>query len=343
MYAPGASFPAPPSHSIDRIIETLIDGLVELGQRVLVFAPASSEVKGELIPVGSSPVLLKDDPGGVKMQAAHARARKEIDKRRGEIQVVHAHSIDIPNTLYSTHLLEDLDIPNVTTLHSAIDIANYNYFSKCKNRIIACSQNQVKACPSMNFFDIVYHGLDCAGFPFVDQPDDYLCFLGRIAAVKQPHLAMQLAIQHGMPIKVAGEIALDESGKRYFAEIEPLLSHPLVEYLGEIGFDEKIQLLSHARCNLHPTGFREPFGLSVVEAGFCGTPTLAIRRGALSEVVREGETGVLVEDFVEGCYRLDECMDLDRRRVSEYSRARFNHLRMAYDYIRVYRRLLDLL
>lgn len=96
------------------------------------------------------------------------------------------------------------------------------------------------------------------------------------------------------------------------------------------------QFIWGACCNLHPTGFEEPFGLSVIEAGFCGTPTLAIRRGSMSEVIEDGETGILVEDFVAGRRRLAECMRLNRRRISERSRERFDLRRMASGDLTVY-------
>jgi glycosyltransferase involved in cell wall biosynthesis len=340
MFAPSATLPAPPSHSVDRIIETLVKGLVELGHEVLVFAPKSSRTMGQLVPVGVAPILLREDPQCRRIRQAHRKALTEVLKRQSDIDVVHAHGLDISGILYSTHLLEDFSIPNLTTLHSAIDVTDYNYFSRCRNRIVACSKSQVDACPSMNVVDVIHHGLDPTGFPIVPGARDYLCFVGRMDAAKQPHVAIQLAIQCQMKIKLAGGVSNDRAQQYFSANVEPLLGHPAVEYLGEVGLEEKIDLISHARCNLHPTGFREPFGLSVIEAGFCGTPTLAIKRGALGEIIKHGETGILVEDFAEGCYRVHECINLDRRCVAEYTREMFNHIRMASGYVKAYEALL---
>jgi glycosyltransferase involved in cell wall biosynthesis len=341
MFAPGASFPAPQHHSVDRVIEALIQGLVDLGERVLVLAPAASRTKGELIPVGSAPILLRDDPTCKHLQEAQASALREVERLGSEIDLVHAHGLDITGVLYSTHLLTSLAIPNVTTLHSAIDTRDYGYFANCKNNIVACSASQWRACPPLNVVSVVHHGLESALYPLVEEPEHYLCFVGRIDPVKQPHLAIELAIQCGMRIKIAGGTATEESMHYFASRIEPLIHHPLVEYLGEIGFSEKVRVIGRACCNLHPTGFREPFGLSVIEAGFCGTPTLAISRGSLPEIVVNGETGILVEDFVEGCHRLSECLKLDRRRVSEHTKKRFDLVRMAYDYVDVYKMVLQ--
>ncbi len=229
-----------------------------------------------------------------------------------QIDIAHAHSLDIPGLIFSADLLMGASVPNVTTLHSAVDISNYSQFAACENSLVACSQNQAAACPDMNVTAVIHHGLDPAPFDFCRDSDAYVCFLGRMDRIKQPHLAIELALQKRLPIRLAGPISDGSPGRYFDRVIKPLLCRDGVEYFGVLGTKEKANLLGKASCNLHPTGFREPFGLTVIEAAFCGTPTLAIRRGALSEVVDQGVTGVLVEDYVEACYRLEECISLDR-------------------------------
>ena len=64
---------------------------------------------------------------------------------------------------------------------------------------------------------------------------------------------------------------------------EPLLSHPLIEYVGEITDDEKDDFLGDAYAMLAPYDWPEPFGLVLIEAMACGTPVLAYRRGSSPE------------------------------------------------------------
>jgi glycosyltransferase involved in cell wall biosynthesis len=341
MFAPGAALPSPPSHSVTRVLETLARGLVERGHRVSVFAPASSRVVGELVPIGHKPILLEEDPDCRLLRAAQQEALSELRARAAEFDIAHAHSLDIPGVLYSADLLEDLELANVTTLHSCIEVPDYTFFSDCRNNIVTCSENQRHACPTMRVVATVHHGLDPSPFPVIETPDDYLCYLGRIDRAKQPHLAIQLAIQRNMRIRLAGPVG-DTSRDSYFVrEVQPLLSHPLVEFLGEIAMENKTHLLAQARCNLHPTGFREPFGLTVIEAAFCGTPTLAIRRGALPEIITDGINGVLVEDFTEGCHRLEDCFELDRKLIAKVARTRFHYLAMTDKYVQVYHRVIS--
>ncbi|OVE78944.1 hypothetical protein BVY00_01600 [bacterium G20] len=205
---------------------------------------------------------------------------------------------------------------------------------------VSISKNQQAAFPSLNYIGVVYNGLDPKGFPVVTTPDDYLCFIGRFDLDKSPHLAIQLAINLGIKIKLAGKIDLD--GAKYFKEqIQPFLDHPLVEFLGEVGFSQKAKLLSNAKCNLHPLlGRREPFGLTVIEAAYCGTPTLAINRGSMPEIIREGKTGMLVEDFVEGYSEIEQCFKMDRAYIARRTRRHFNYQKMAEDYVKAYKKVL---
>ena len=175
---------------------------------------------------------------------------------------------------------------------------------------------------------------------FASSPENYLCFLGRFDWDKSPHLAIQLAISLGMPIKIAGKI--DLGGDKYFKEqIQPYLSHPLVEFLGELSFPEKVALVSSAKCNLHPLlTRREPFGLTVIESAYCGTPTLAMRRGSMPELIKDGKTGILVEDFVEGSHKIEKCFSMDRKYIARRTRRHFNYKKMAEGYEKAYKKVL---
>jgi glycosyltransferase involved in cell wall biosynthesis len=77
-----------------------------------------------------------------------------------------------------------------------------------------------------------------------------------------------------------------------------------------------------------------------MEAGYCGTPTLASRRGSLPEVVSEKKTGFLIEDFIEGTFMFEDCLKLDRQKIAETVRKRFNYQNMTRDYIHTYRKVI---
>jgi glycosyltransferase involved in cell wall biosynthesis len=153
-------------------------------------------------------------------------------------------------------------------------------------------------------------------------------------------MAIQMAIHLKTKIKLAGKI--DHDGKSYFdEEIKPYLNHPLVEYMGEIEFDEKVKLVANAKCNLHPTNFREPFGLTVLEAAYCGTPTLAVARGSMPELIEPERTGWLVEDLLEGRHFIEECYKMDREYIAMRARRLFNYRIMAQQYVDVYQNVIN--
>lgn len=338
MVHPGLYIPPRPSDSVARVIENQIAGLMELGHKVILIAPASSQVKCELIPVCDVPITIEEDPDGKEANQITKLVKKKILDLKGTADIIHAHSLDIPLKLFTSNFLEDCPLPHVTTMHSCVELENLKEFDSCSGPMISLSYNQRNACPNLNYVGNVYNGLDTKDFPFIKNPEGYLCFLGRITPEKQPHLALELSAHMGIPVKIAGPIR----NKDYFdSKCKPFLDGKRAQYLGELDMKEKINLLAHALCNLYATGFRDPCPLVPMEAGFCGTPTLAISRGALPELITHNKTGVLVEDFTEAVSKLNDCIKLDRQIVSKISKKRFNHIRMAADYISIYKHVLS--
>ena len=124
-------------------------------------------------------------------------------------------------------------------------------------------------------------------------------------------------------------------------EIEPLLAHPLIEFIGEIGDHQKSAFLGGADALLFPIDWPEPFGLVMIEAMACGTPVIAWNRGSVPEIIEDGITGFIVSSEAEAVAALARVGDLDRARVRKRFEARFTSERMAADYLSIYRRLLS--
>ncbi|MBX4201285.1 glycosyltransferase family 4 protein [Candidatus Saccharibacteria bacterium] len=317
------------------VIHNLIKGLIENGHQPTLFGTKGSEVDCELVSIAQKNVFFPRTSSELplfnqRIKLINRRTATKLQKRINDFDMIHSHGFD---------LKEFARYPNITTLHGPITFSNMRYYlERRKLNYISISENQRKAYPGLNYVGTVYNGEDPSNFPIIKKPNNYLCFLGRFDEEKAPDLAIQLAIHLGIPIKLAGK--RDFLGYRYFREkIKPYLDHPLVEYLGELGFDDKIKLISHAKCNLHPTYFREPFGLTVMEAAYCGTPTLAIARGAMPELIEHGRTGMLVEDFIEGFHAIQNCFDMNREYIAKRSRKKFNYHNMTKSYIIAYRKV----
>jgi glycosyltransferase involved in cell wall biosynthesis len=277
------------------------------------------------------------------------------------IDLVNQENIDIIHSHYNAatdiirELMDEGSIPVtpiITTLHGPYEMDQAEFFEKNGHLAFnTISWNQRAGYPNdINWAANIYNGQNPEHYPFVQTPEDYFCFVGRFDEQKAPHLAIKFALSFDTKIKLAGKV--DHIGSRYFEEeIVPFLDHELVEYLGELSIGPKAKLMGNAIMNLHPTGFREPFGLTLVEAAFTGTPTIANDLGAIPEIIEviqvrggggPGRTGIIVQEFNEACklYPL-EAPFIDRNYVSQRARMLFNHEVMTKSYIQAYYRVID--
>jgi glycosyltransferase involved in cell wall biosynthesis len=163
-----------------------------------------------------------------------------------------------------------------------------------------------------------------------------VCF-GRIHPDKGTHAAIEIARKAGRRLTLCG-IVQDE---RYFTElVAPHIDGEQVVYLGSVGPSDRGRILGGSAALLHPIGFEEPFGLSVVESMACGTPVIAYRKGSMPEVVDEGITGRLVDDVDGAVTAVEAIGDIDRGNCRVRARERFGKDRMVDEYLRVYRKVI---
>jgi glycosyltransferase involved in cell wall biosynthesis len=170
------------------------------------------------------------------------------------------------------------------------------------------------------------------------RPGRYLAFLGRISPEKRVDRAIELAKRVGIPIRIAAKV--DQADASYFeTEIKHLLNHPLVEYVGEIGEEEKQEFLGGAYALVFLIDWPEPFGLAMIEAMACGTPVIAWRKGSVPEVVEEGATGFVVDSMDEATAAFRRLERLDRAGCRKAFEDRYTVSRMARKYVQEYERL----
>ena len=193
--------------------------------------------------------------------------------------------------------------------------------------------------------ETVYNGIDVSSFPFESNPrGDYLLWIGRFTANKAPHLAIELARQAGIPLKMAAK--LDQQSPKdidYFNhEIKPLLKPGVAEWVGEIGHKEKALLYKDALAFLNPIQWDEPFGLTVAESMACGTPVIAYRRGSMPELIIDGETGFLIKPNHEDQFlaAIKKVGTIDRAKCRQHADSNFSVTAMTDGYLSVYEKLL---
>jgi len=205
--------------------------------------------------------------------------------------------------------------------------------------IVAISHAQRRAAPDIPISRVIHHGVDAAHFPVGDGSGDaegnYVLFLGRMAADKGAHRAIQIARKAGIRIYLAAKMR-EPWEMRYFSEqVEPLLGSD-AHYLGEVSHERKLELLSEASALLFPIRWNEPFGMVMIEALACGTPVLAFPEGAAPEVVDDGRTGFLCADedeMVQAIGRIGELNRYDCRLAVE---GYFSTSRMVAEHIELF-------
>jgi glycosyltransferase involved in cell wall biosynthesis len=166
----------------------------------------------------------------------------------------------------------------------------------------------------------------------------YLAFLGRICPEKAPDRAIRIARAAGMKLKIAAKI--DRVDTAYFENIiRPMIDGEQIQLIGEIGDAEKPGFLSGAKALLLPIDWPEPFGLVMIEAMACGTPTIAYPAGSVPEVIDHGTTGFIVHDEVGAVAALSRLDTLSHDVIRGVFETRFTARRMAEDYVALYRRM----
>ena len=164
--------------------------------------------------------------------------------------------------------------------------------------------------------------------------------MGRISPEKRPDHAIEVAKRTGLPLRIAAKV--DPADLQYFrSEIEPLLDHPLIEFIGEISDAEKNDFVGNALALVCPYDWPEPFGLVLIEALACGTPVLAYRRGSIPEIIEHGTTGFVSENLSEMVAAVERLGEIDRQRCRASFDQRFTADRMARDYVALYERIIE--
>lgn len=316
----------------ERVVAHLTDALVELGHDVTLFATAEARTAANLVKVRDQAIRL--DPAALKSDlAAHMSMLWDLRRRAHEFDVIHFHT-----DMVHFPLFEDMAEKTITTLHGRLDLKDLPgvYWRWKQYPLVSISDAQRRPIPFASWAGTVHHGMKADMYQPRYEPGGYLAFLGRISPEKRPDRAIALAKRLGRPLKIAAKV--DAVDTRYYEEkIAPLLAgESLVEFIGEIGDDQKSAFLGGAEALLFPIDWPEPFGLVMIEAMACGTPVLAYGCGSVPEVVEEGLTGAIVGNEDEAVAALPSVLSLNRREVRRRFDERFSAVAMARRYLDLY-------
>lgn len=331
--------PVPPDGygGTELVLDTLCRGLAGDGHDVLLYATGDSACAHERVELRwTYDVHLGVANINPSDELRHVMDAYEAAQEWGA-DVVHDHTMTGPvwSQVHS-------NIPVVTTNHGPFDEPLQSIYRRITSTVpvIAISHHQASTAHGIPIHRVIHHGLDTSSLPVGRGDGGYALFLGRMNETKGVHRAVDVARGAGIPLKIAAKMR--ETGElEYFrTRVEPLLGGD-VEYLGEVGPDEKYALLRGAACLLNPIAWPEPFGMVMIEALACGTPVVGTPCGAAPEIVDDGVTGFLrsgPQGLVDAIAQLDT---IDRRDCRAAVDARFSMERMAHDHVGAYTVLLE--
>ena len=319
----------------ERVVSYLTEELVAQGQDVTLFASGDSQTAAKLVP--GSPRSLRLSGKSIDHLAHHIAMLDDVMRMAPEFDVIHFH-IDYMHFPLSRYCA----LPSLTTLHGRLDLPDlipvYKKFPDAP--LVSISLSQRKPLPRVNWIGNVSHGLPTDLLTFQPKAGAYLAFLGRISPEKRVDRAIEIARRAGMPLKIAAKI--DKVDREYYeSTIKPLISDPNVEFIGEIGEHEKSEFLGNAYAYLFPIDWPEPFGLTMIEAMACGTPTIAFNCGSVKEVMQEGLTGFIVEDMDQAVAAVEKISTIERTACRNVFEKRFTATQMAENYVELYRSMVS--
>jgi glycosyltransferase involved in cell wall biosynthesis len=333
---PWIRVPAPAYGGIEEVVRLLCEGLVEHDHAVTLFAAPESAS-----PADVHVVLDAEHPDEIQkaqVEADHvARAFAAID-RDGGFDVVHDHTGHV-----ALSMADRIDTPVVHTLHGPFDDAARGFYAEHGHKalLVALSEHQRSQAPELDGeIAVVPNPLRTEEWPYRADKEDFVLWIGRMSPDKGPQRAIAAARAAGVPLVLAGPVQPGQV--EFFAsEVEPEFDGDAIRYVGEADSAGKRELYAGARALLMPIRWPEPFGLVMVEAMACGTPVIAFAEGSAPELVRDGETGFVVDDDAGMAAAIERLGEIDPARCRSSTEERFGVDAVVAGYEAVYRRAIS--
>jgi len=322
--------PVPPRlyGGIERIVHMLVEGLVERGHDVTLFAHKDSEVPCRLVPYDGT------DPQGVGDTIRNALSVSRLALDRPDV----LHSFG--RLAYLTPLLP-MRIPKIMSYQREPTLDRVQMAMRLSRMetlaFTGCSDHIAEQIRPYGPAYTVYNGVPLGTYTFQPEVGENapLVFLGRIAPIKGTHTAVEVAQQSGRSLVIAGNMPDDQQD--FFQEqIEPHLDGRRIQYVGPVDDEQKNELLGRAAAFLMPIEWEEPFGIVMAEAMACGTPVIGTRQGSVPEVVEHGSTGFVcdsVETMVDAVGRVHTINRADCRSRCEQM---FSQTAVVDEYVDLY-------
>ncbi len=330
----------------ERVIYYLTEGLVKLGHKITLFACGKAQTSAKLVSVYPNP-LYRDNIPWTNITYPLLNITQAFDLEK-EFDIIHMH-LNKSSDYLALPLAKPIKNKVVFTLHFPYP-ASQNRFDrhlvlqKYKDlNYISISNSQRKGGENLNWLGTVYNGVDVNFYTFNQKPKNYFLWLGKFNPDKGTKEAIIAAKKAKVKLLVAGVIdKLEKEDFLYYKkEIEPLIDNNQIIFVGEVNDQKKNELYGNAIALLNPIKWNEPFGLVMAEAMACGTPVIAFKNGAATEIITDEETGFLVNNIEEMANKIHKITKINRQKCRKRVETMFSIEKMVDGYCKIYQQLYD--
>jgi glycosyltransferase involved in cell wall biosynthesis len=331
-------FPVPPTGygGIESVCAGLVDGLVEIGHDVTLIGAGQDDTDATRF-FAATKEPQSDSVGDALTEVRHAAAASQVLGDL-DVDVIHDHTAAGPL------VAAGLEPPTVVTAHGPVDgeLGDYygdlsRYYRQLGERItfVSISNSQQAGAPDLPWAATVYNGVRISDHDFRRDKDDFVLFIGRCCPEKAPELAVHAARDAGRTL-IALTKCREPAERQHFEQfVEPVLGSD-VEWLEEPPKERKHDLLARARALIMPIQWDEPFGMVMIEALASGTPVVALRRGAVPEIVEDGVNGFICDEPDQLPAAIERASEIDPDTCRQVVEKRFSLQAMARGYEKVY-------
>ncbi len=314
----------------EQVASNITEGLVEQGIDVTLFATGNSNTKAKLQFVSETAYAENPDLDPKAWECLHI---SHLMEQAGDFDLIHNNYDFLP--LSYSRLIKT---PMVTTIHGFSSPKIVPVYEAYNSNNFYVSISDSDRIPELDYIATVYNGINRNDFTFQSYPKDYLLYFGRIHPEKGAYESIQIAKKSGRKLIISG---LVQDVEYFETKVKPFLNDKDIVYVGNSGPAERDELMGNAFALLHPISFNEPFGLSVAEAMFCGTPVIAFNRGSMPELIEDRKTGFLVYTIDEAVKVVNSIESIDRNQCRKRAELKFSREKMIEGYLKVYTKILE--